>query len=386
MTTPRTGPPQTDCRHFTGYKPCGLHDACDARCPRKDVARTRVLVVHLEALGAVLRSTALLPAIRRKFPSAHVTWVTQRPADAFLRGCPFVDRVLTADSSLELSALEFDVAFALDKSLKAAGVLMQARSIDFIYGFVADPRTGAIVPATPAAQELWEIGLDDRRKFFENRKPETQLACEALELGPWRRDEYVVRLTDLEARAARERRAELARGAEWIVGLNTGCSAVMPNKKLSVRALRELAARLAREPGARVVLLGGSEDRERNERVAYGLDVAQTPVDRGVRDGLVSVEACDAVITGDSLGMHMAIGLRKWTVAWFGPTCEQEIDLYGRGRKILSGAECAPCWKRRCERNPMCYDLVSVDSLAAAALEGRGLQTCHPQIPLESAI
>jgi heptosyltransferase-2 len=86
---------------------------------------------------------------------------------------------------------------------------------------------------------------------------------------------------------------------------------------------------------------------------------------------MVSVAACDTVVSGDSLGMHLAIGLRKWTVAWFGPTCEQEIDLYGRGRKILSAASCGPCWKRSCARETMCYDLVSIDQLAEAALQGR---------------
>ena len=47
------------------------------------------------------------------------------------------------------------------------------------------------------------------------------------------------------------------------------------------------------------------------------------------------MNACDIVVSGDSLGMHMAIGLKKWVVAWFGPTCHQEIDLYDRGAKFL---------------------------------------------------
>jgi hypothetical protein len=89
--------------------------------------------------------------------------------------------------------------------------------------------------------------------------------------------------------------------------------------------------------------------------------------------------------------MHMSIALGKWTVAWFGPTCAQEIDLYERGRKVLSSAECGPCWKRSCARETMCYDLVSIDALAEAALEGRAIlagaesETCPLKAPAATA-
>jgi heptosyltransferase-2 len=81
--------------------------------------------------------------------------------------------------------------------------------------------------------------------------------------------------------------------------------------------------------------------------------------------------AVDLVFSGDSLGMHMAIGLKKWVVAWFGPSCEQEIDLYGRGRKIMTKAPCSPCWRRVCEKPVMCYDQVDFKQAAEALAEGK---------------
>ena len=354
----------TGCRHFNGYKPCGKSKICDALCPQLNVPTSRVLIVHLEALGAVTRSTALLPAIRRKLPGCHITWVTQKPADQILQNNPLIDRVLTTmtDDLLQLSALEFDIAFMIDKGLKAAGVLKQTHA-DMVYGFTIEPSTGAVIPATSVAEELWQIGLSNQKKFFENRKPETQLAHEALDLGPWMRDEYVIKLSEKERHEARRRHEAWARPGQIVVGINTGCAAVIPFKKLSVEMHRQLIARLNENPVYRVVLLGGREDTVRNQRIAYGLDAVQSVTDRGLRDGIVSVAACDRVITGDSLGMHLAIGLGIWTVAWFGPTCAHEIDLYDRGTRVQTQASCSPCWKRSCDRSPMCYDLVSVDDL-----------------------
>jgi heptosyltransferase-2 len=361
--------PEILCRHFTGYKPCHKGDRCDATCDQRSIPTSRILFIHLGAMGAVLRSTSLLAAIHRRYPGAHITWVTQKPTDQLLRDHPLVDRVLTTerDDILSLSSLEFDVAYCVDKSLVAAGVLKVARAKK-LFGFRAETITGAILPATDAATYLWELGLSNQKKFFENKKPETQLVTEALELE-YQRDPYSIFLNQQEVELARERRARWAMAQEVVVGLNTGCSGVIPYKKLTVEAHRRLIASL-KGLGVKVVLLGGPEDRLRNQQIAHGLQVISSPTDQGLRDGLISMQACDIVISGDSLGMHMAIALKKWVVAWFGPTCSHEIDLYDHGVHVLSKAPCGPCWKRSCNKNPMCYDLVDINELIQGVKKG----------------
>ncbi len=310
--------------------------------------------------------------MKRKFPNSHLTWVTNSPAHFLLQHNPLIDRILTTSQEdlLALSALEFDIGFCVDKSLVAAGVLKQT-TVDLLYGFQVDATSGAIVPATPAAEELWSLGLSNSKKFFENQKPETQLTLEALELGPYQRDEYLLQLTDAERFEAERRRGLWARPEQTVVGINTGCSAILPYKKLTVEFHRNLIRRLQEHSGYQVVLLGGKEDSLRNQRIAHGLGVQQSSTISGLRDGMISVAACDIVASGDSLGMHLAIALKKWVVAWFGPTCSQEIDLYDRGVRVLTQASCSPCWKRLCTNNPMCFDMVSIDEILGAIDLGR---------------
>lgn len=362
--------PVIGCRHFSGYKPCFRSTSCDESCAVKDIPAVSLLIVHLGALGAVVRSTSLLRAIKRKYPRSMITWVTDAPAHHLLKNHPGIDRVLTTSEAdlLSLSSLEFEIALVIDKSLKAAGVLKRT-TVDKTYGFQVLPRNGAIVPATAAAQELWELGLDNDKKFFGNKKPETQLMIEALELGPYQRDDYWLPLQDSEEKEKQSRREQwLSKNNKKIViGLNTGCSPVIPYKKLSVDFQRQVIAAIQEEiPHAEVVLLGGPEDTLRNREIAQGLDVISTATESGLRDGLVSVAACDVILTGDSLGMHMAISQKVQTVAWFGPTCAHEIDLYDRGAAILSKSSCSPCWKRSCERSVMCYDQVSLEEVLNA--------------------
>jgi heptosyltransferase-2 len=360
----------TDCRHFSGYKPCSKNDSCDSQCPFMERPQTYLLIVHLGALGAVVRSTSLLRAMKRKYPRSHITWVTDAPAHHLIKNHPGVDRVLTSQESdlLSLRVLQFDVAFVIDKSLKAVAIA-QSVQVEQVFGFQAQPRGGAIIPATSAADELWQLGLSNQKKFFVNTKPETQLMIEALELGAYQRDDYWLPLSASEQVVVEKRRQEiLAQNKKnWILGFNTGCSPVIAYKKLTIGQHRDLIRRAHLQfPEAEIVLLGGPEDTERNIEIARGLPVTQTATTLGLRDGLISVACCDVVVTGDSLGMHMAISQKKQVIAWFGPTCAQEIDLYDRGLAVMTSASCAPCWKRSCEKDKMCYDQVSLEEILNA--------------------
>lgn len=384
------------CRHFNGYKPCSKVDSlatdCGSACNAYEVHSamhgTRVLIIHLGALGAVARSTSLLPAIKRKYTESHITWVTDKPGDLILKANPFVDRVLSSLplDLLKLKSLHFDVAFVIDKSLEATGVLQSCGSAGNpkmkTFGFQASPITGAIEPATEAARELWEIGISNRLKFDVNRKTENELIHHALELGPYQRDEYILCLTDEERRLAKSRHQLWSHaGRRQIIGFNTGCATTIAAKKLSVDGhvslIKEIsleASRRSAGPALSFVLLGGREDTERNQAIAHkvhglGIQVFQSSTADGIRDGMASIEAVDLVVSGDSFGLHLAIGLRKKTVAWFGPTCAHEIDLYDRGEVIQTLAGCSPCWKRSCSMTPMCYDLVDFRQMASVAIK-----------------
>ncbi|MGE0632617.1 MAG: glycosyltransferase family 9 protein [Pseudobdellovibrionaceae bacterium] len=362
---------QTNCRHFNGYKPCGKAQNCNSLCGHFDEIQNSLLIVHLGALGAVIRSTALLAPIKRKFPKSKITWVTDAPAHHLLKDHPLIDKVLTTsmEDMLSLSCYEFEAAFVIDKGAKAVGVLKQTRA-DLMYGFQINVKTQSVEPATEAARELWTLGLDNHKKFFVNKKTELQLIHEALELGPYFRDDYYVPLTAKEQKEVQARRKGWLRSDKIILGINTGCANVIPYKKLSIDFHRELIQDLARTGKYQIVLLGGPEDKVRNEKIAYGLPVIQSATNQGLRDGLISVDACDLILTGDSLGMHMAIARKKWVVAWFGPTCDHEIELFDRGVAIKSQAPCSPCWKRSCSKTTMCYDLVAKEEIYQALTRG----------------
>jgi heptosyltransferase-2 len=56
--------------------------------------------------------------------------------------------------------------------------------------------------------------------------------------------------------------------------------------------------------------------------------------------------------------------LKKRVIVWFGVSCHVEVDLYGRGVKLVpTGLECSPCWKKTCPYNLECIQMIDLDAI-----------------------
>ncbi len=359
-----------DCLLFSGYKPCSPGKTCP--CPQPVPFGRRILIVNLDFIGDVLMTTTMLAPIRRKYPKATIDWITQRNAMPVLANNPFIHRAWewNDESRLILESMEFDMVLNADKNQNSAAFTMRLSAKEK-WGFGLN-KNGAIVPLNRESMTLYTLGLDDDMKFHRNTRSGPDLLAEAWKLE-YRNDDYVLVLTEEEKGfCAGFRKKMKVKPGQKVVGLNTGCSALYPLKKMTVDQHVVLVRKLAEAvPGVRILLLGGKDETEQNRVISRrtGGTAVPTPTDEGLRRGILYENACDIVVSGDTLGMHIAIGLKKWVIAWFGLSCSAEINLYGRGEKILTAAECAPCWKKTCERQD-CLDMLDLDAIVRAVKNG----------------
>lgn len=362
------------CSHFTGYKPCVPETLCLEQCVDPKPIGKRILIVNLEAMGNVLLTTSILPAVKRKYPASTISWITLINAYHLLDNNPLVDRVYVwePESWLKLQALEFDVVMCFDKSV-AAGALVNSLRAKTKLGYAVN-KNGVIIPLNKAAEYDYRLGLDDQLKFHTNQKPNTQLLCEAMGFS-YARDEYILNLTEEELAFCRRYKRQLGLDDDSLtVGFNTGCSVLYPNKKMTIAQHVVLVDALANQVGIRVVLLGGPEDTDRNAEIErqVGDNVISTPTTEGLRRGICYENVCDVVVSGDSFGMHVAIGLKKYVIVWFGVSCQQEIDLFDRGVKLIpTGLACSPCWKRVCPYDLECLQMIDMERLVAEVISYR---------------
>src|SRR6266581_3059277 len=108
-----------DCRHFRSDIPCSFHKLEGVHCqdcPHYNQINFKILIVKLDAMGDVLRTTCILPGLKEKYPGAHITWLTRRESVPLFFNNAIVDAVLdySAESFLALQAEEFDVVLGLD--------------------------------------------------------------------------------------------------------------------------------------------------------------------------------------------------------------------------------------------------------------------------------
>jgi len=358
-----------DCRKFTGYRPCEPYKSC-LNCPDEFPFGTKILIVNLDHLGDVLMTTAQLPALKRKYPESYISWITLKNAVPLLQHNPFIDRVYewNDESRLILLQLYFDLALNADKNQNSSAFMMELNA-GAKRGFGLN-ENGAIVPLNDGANYNYQLGLDDHLKFEVNQRTGQDILTETFELD-FQRDEYVLELTPEERLFCERKKLEYRiKPGDLVVGFNTGCSAQMPYKKMSIVQHVTLIEQLLRYSGKiKILLLGGAAETERNHEINYraGNQAIETPTNEGIRRGLLYLNLCDVVVSGDTSGMHIAIALKKNVVAWFGNSAAAEVDLYERGVKIY----CRPSADRKWNMgtpDPTCVEHLNLQELFEAII------------------
>jgi len=208
--------------------------------------------------------------------------------------------------------------------------------------------------------------MDDNLKFKVNNRFGQDYLAETFNLD-YKRDDYVFNFTDKENEFIAEYKGSTGLSEkDEIIGFNTGCSLLFPNKKMTVDQHVALIEKFLTFDRFKIVLLGGPEDTERNNQIAseFPGKVISTPTEEGVRKGACYESIPQLIITGDSFGMHLAIALKKYVIAWFGLSCWSEIDLYDRGVKLFpENLFCAPCWKKVCPYNLECIQMIDLEKI-----------------------
>ncbi len=353
-----------DCRYFLGDRPCKFKRTCPG-CDQYSPMGKRILIVKLAAIGDVLRTTPLLSGLKRSYPQSHITWIVDKEAFPLLQNIALIDRLLPFEYS-SLRPLEqetFDLIIGLEKEPRGAALVTKFKGREK-KGFGLGPE-GNIFPLQKNSEYAYLLGLDDELKFFRNKKTYPELIFEVAGLD-FRQEEYQLDLSPEDLAFAAEFAGEkgLKKG-EKVVGLNTGAGDVFANKAWTIEGYLRLIQQLKKETGVRLLLLGGPKESERNSQILRR--ARGGVIDSGCQNTLgqfaALVNLCDLIVTGDTITLHMAIALKKKVLALFGPTCAQEIELYGRGAKIVSSLPCAPCYRRKCQVTPNCMEAIEAEEV-----------------------
>ena len=275
-----------------------------------------------------------------------------------LRGNPLINVLLPyRPESLEpLRVQRFDRVLSLDKTARAAAVAewVDAR-VKLGFGL---SRFGTLYTFNKESEYAFQLGLDDDLKFRRNTRSYQEIIFEVVGLK-YQRDEYVIEIDANDRCHADALLSGLGVSPdEALIGLNLGGGSAFANKMWSApRAVQFLRA-LLKQVECNVLLFGAERERAAIEEILRAKlpRVFSAGTGNTIRQFQALVGRCALLVTGDSLGMHLAIAERRPAIVLFGPTCAQEIELYDRGEKVISAAPCVPCYRPTCEQSPTCME------------------------------
>lgn len=366
---------KTDCIHFPIDRPCRFHKeqgikcgACDHYVPvtaPAGGAAEEILIIKLGAMGDVLRTTFLLPGLRNKYPRSRITWIVAAGSTGVLEGNPFLSAVVPLNDKVYalLAAKKFDIVVNLDLSpvsISLATLAMARKRIGYwLNGW------RRVQYSNRFAREWLSMSAFDDLKKANTRTYQYWMA----KIAGLPRVDYEIctpLADDAVARAAAFAKKHKI-GGKPVVGINPGAGGRWQLKKWSDKGYGELLKRCA-AAGYTVLLYGGPEEEKLLAsylRKAKGAAVS-TGTANALPDFFALLDLCDVLVTGDTMAMHAALGLKKKVVAIFGPTSAAEIELYGRGRKVVSSVPCACCYRTECPVTPNCMETITADAVWTA--------------------
>jgi len=258
----------------------------------------KTLIIKTAALGDVLRTTILLNEI-----NGEVYWLTRRNASDLLNSHKIKRKIFIEDSQdvESLFNINFDLVLSLEEDVELLKIVSKIKTKKLIGLFIKNDK----VDYTEQGREWFDMSLSSKYGKEKadllkknNRKSHNQMFIEMLG------EEFTGQEYDLGYVGKKSSNKN--------IGIIDRCGKVWPSKNWS--GYSELKEMLANE-GFNVVNLS-----ERNS----------------IKEHINDINNCELIVCGDTLGMHIALALKKKVVSLFNCTSPYEIYDYKRMTKIVS--------------------------------------------------
>ena len=360
------------CKYFKGDRPCRYYwtdRSFDCRnCSHKSPIKKRILLIRLNAFGGVIRTTPLITGLKKKYPDSFITWLVEEEFYDLLKNNLEIDKIMkyNSDSALALQAQKFDILINLEKSQSATALAMNIDA-DKKMGYGLD-KNGLPFPFNKGAIPHYEMCLDNWGKKSKNQKTYQNIIFDIAELE-YNGEKYVFNFSkeDIDFASAFMKKNNLKK-FDIIIGLNTGCGKLYPNKRWSLDNYSKFIEKFNKKSNVKFLLFGGPLEIKTNSYLYNNFKKKVDIIDASNKTTILEfaslINLCTVFVTGDTFGMHLAIALKRPVVALFGPTPAQEIDMYGLGTKFIGKVDCLNCYDQfPCNRKPVCMDTISPEEV-----------------------
>ncbi len=357
-----------------------------------------ILIVKLSAIGDVIHTLPALNAIRKQYPSAHITWLVEEAAHALVQGHEALDRVLVSKRKRWIKSLfspKSPFHEKMESFRQACHFIKQLRNTpyDLVLDFQALLKSGVLIGLSRGKHKAgFDRGMEHMEHsylFLNKRIPPVAMDNHAILRSMMLLDALGIKTDKIEYKLPlqdqdRKKTDDLLARHGITKNSKNPLVAVSPVAKWETKLWTNpkfavLADKLIEQYNARLVFTGGPEDWPTVQDIMSLMkSQAVSLAGKTTLKMLAALfEKTDFVISTDTGPMHLAAAVGTPVAALFGPTAPWRTGPFGNNHQIIRAElECSPCFKRQCGTMD-CMRQISVQQV----LEGVKLINPKSQIP-----
>ena len=285
------------------------------------------------SLGDVVRCTVILESLKEKYEDSNITWLVAPEAFPLLADNPYIDRILVWDEFVPFVLMreQFDMVVNLEKIHGICALADMIQAWEKV-GFRFDSRSGeysAYERSVGATKYIQSKASGEKSHDIWQRVLVEMVGCE------WKGQEYSLGYKPKPKQF-------------YDVGFNYYVGSKWPTKAMVKERWEELAKKLELQ------------------NISYSWQQGMS----NLYEYMDWIAGCKVLVTNDSLGVHLALAMKKSVVVLFGSTSGEEIYYYGRGASIypkfgnmLNEYQCVPCYNPTCKKEKHCMDFIDLDDI-----------------------
>ncbi|WP_278847759.1 glycosyltransferase family 9 protein [Megamonas hypermegale] len=334
-----------------------------------------ILIVKLSAIGDVIHALPVSYALRKKYPTAHITWVVEPTAYEIVKHNPCVDEVILFQKKAFktfkgfkqnfkpfyklLHRRKYDISIDLQGLFKSMAVVLTANAKKKI-GYV-DMREGSNLISKAIKGPHFNGHIVDR--YLDTVK---YLGCDTDNIifplkNTAEEINYVNNLLMDNKIDDNKSFIVFAVGTNWV------------NKCWSTKNFAILSDLLS-EHSIKTVLIGFGKNDEQKALEITRQNTSNNIVNLVGKTSLMQTAAlikkAKAVVGGDTGNLHLAAALNIPAIMLMGPTDPNRNGPYKQMHNvILAGHDCDGCWKRTCRKNIDCLSTITPNQVLKKILK-----------------
>ena len=317
-------------------------------------------------MGDIVHTLPTLNALRKRFPTAHISWLVRAGLEDILRGHRALNSVIIFKRNnpdlkhllqliRKLRTARYDLVLELQGDIRG-GVLAWLSRAPIRLGFKAgsfrvEP-INTIFTNFKIADEALHV-IDKNLNFVHHLGAEIENISFGITTGEAEKksiDTFLGKEVD---------------NGQKIVILHPGATWLTKRWPLEKYALLtdKIKANFA---DISVIITYGPGEREYGEKIkslSHSTPIVPPPTTLG--ELIALIERCEVLIGSDTGPLHLAAALGKKVIGFYGPTDPLRNGPYGEGNVVIIKKElsCLPCWRKNCS-HASCIRDITVSEVA----------------------